>query len=244
MTQDRSISFRTAATIGGVLLIAAALAIVAWRTTGEAAAVPAAQQRLITFSGTGTAKLAPDSASISAGVSTTGSSADEAQRKASVRMERLVKHMKAQKLDSSQLQTTDASVYEDYEHKGRFQASQSLTITLDDPARAGELLGEATAGGADTVSGPSFGLDDRRAGYDEAMRVALADARAKADAAAALMGTKVDGVYAIGEAGMTGRPQPMFSERATMAGADAQSVPVEAGTQDVTIGIEVSFTYR
>ncbi|MEO6866893.1 MAG: SIMPL domain-containing protein [Gaiellales bacterium] len=244
MTPDRSFSFPTAAIIGGVLLVAV-LALGIWRTTDDASAVPAAQQRLITFSGFGTAQLAPDSASISAGVSATGSSADEAQKKTSTKMERLVKHMKGQGLTSKQLQTTDASVYEDYEHKGRFQASQSLTITLDDPSRAGELLGQATHGGADTVSGPSFGLDDRRAGYDEAMRAALADARAKADAAAAQMGAKVRDVYAIGESGASsGGPTRTFAMDMDGAAAEAKSVPVEAGTQDVTLSVEVSFTYQ
>jgi len=246
MADRRTISFRTAAIAGAILSAVALVALLGiWRSTSDDASTGRAQQRLLTFSGTGSAQLAPDSASISAGVSATGASADEAQDTASAKMTRLVKHMKRQGLSSKQLQTTDVSVYEDYQRKGRFQASQSLTITLDDPSRAGELLGQATQGGADTVNGPSFGLDDKRAGYDEALRMALADARAKADAAAVQMGAQVHDVYAIGEAGAnSGGPEPLFAGGAAMESTDAKAVPVEAGTQTVTLNIEVSFTYR
>ena len=231
------------ATAAAVLLFGLLLVWGIWQATDQAtAAAPSTEQRLLTFSGTGTARIAPDSASISAGVTEAAADADAAQDAASRRMRALVAHMKGAGIDATDMQTTEASVHEDWERKGRFVASQSLSIRISDPSKAGAMLGEATQGGADTVSGPAFGLDDQRAGYDEALRSAIADARAKADAAAGHMDAEVGGVYSIGESGGGDMP---FAEGAMAATAtdSATPVPTEQGTQEVSITVQVSFTY-
>lgn len=231
------------AALGALLVVLAAWGI--WSATDSAsAAAPSNEQRLLTFTGSGSAQIAPDSASISAGVSATGRDADSAQDAASRKMRALVAHMKSQGLDAADLQTTDATVSEDWERKGRFVANQSLSIRVEDPARAGALLGEATQGGADTVSGPAFGLEDQRAGYDEALRAAIADARAKADAAASHMDAEVRAVYSIGESA-NGSVVPMFGATTEARAMDAATpVPTEQGTQTVAITVQVSFTYE
>lgn len=233
-----------ASIIASGVLVALLVAWGSWGATGPAsAASPSVEQRLLTFTGSGSAQIAPDSASISAGVSATGRSADAAQDAASRRMRALVAHMKRAGVDATDLQTTDATVSEDWERKGRFVANQSLSIRVDDPSRAGALLGEATQGGADTVSGPAFRLEDQRAGYDEALRAAIADARAKADAAAAHMDAEVRAVHSIGEAG-GGGDVPMYAATTGAAERDAATeVPTEQGTQTVAITVQVSFTY-
>jgi uncharacterized protein len=234
----------TPAVVLGTLLLVGLAGWGIWHSTETSQAAPAAEQRLLTFSGSGTAEIAPDGASITAGVTAVGRSADEAQDRASRKMRRLLDHMQGLGISDEQLETTEASVYEDWEDEGRFRASQSLEITVEDPARAGKLLGEATQGGADTVSGPAFALDDQRAGYDEALRSALADARAKADAAAAQMEARVLAVYAIGESNGEGGV-PMYAEAAATTARDAAvDVPVEPGTQSVTMTVDVSFTYE
>lgn len=228
---------------GGAMLAASLLAWSSVRGTDVAVATAPTEQRLLTLTGTGSAQVSPDSATISTGVTATGSSADEAQDAASRRMGRLVAHMKRVGVTSADLQTSDASVYEDWEREGRFRANQSLEITVDDPGRAGALLAAATAAGADTVSGPSFGLEDQRAGYDEALRVAIADARAKADAAASHMGAEVRSVHSIGETnGVDAGPLYAATTAVTADGGGAD-VPVEEGRQSVTMNVEVSFTY-
>ncbi|MCW2926091.1 MAG: rane protein [Thermoleophilia bacterium] len=236
---------RTSIAVFGVTLLALLVAWGVWRASdSEAATAAPSEQRLLTFVGTGSAKIAPDGATITAGVSTRGASADAAQDAASKAMRVLIAHMKAAGVGASDLQTADVSVSEDWERRGIFVANQTLTITVDDPARAGELLGEASQGGADTVNGPSFRVEDQRVGYDEAMRVAIADARAKAEAAASQMGAKVLGIYAVGEAD-SGSSMPMYAMAgATKMTADAVAVPTEQGTQDATMTVRVSFRYE
>lgn len=245
MFHDHRITLRTSLLAIGTVALVALVTSSVWRIADSAEAAPApSEQRLLTFTGTGTAQIAPDSATISAGVSATGRSADEAQDSASRQMTRLLAHMKAAGVASKDLQTSEASVSEDWDRKGLFRASQSLTISLDDPDRAGKLLGEATSGGADSVSGPSFGLEDQRAGYDEALRTAIADARAKADAAASHMGATVKTVYSIGETGGIDGGVMMARDSSAPVAELATTVPVEQGTQTVAMTVDVSFTYE
>lgn len=236
---------RSAATVPtlGVLAIAvvAIIAVAAMYRAGQAEAVETRQQ-LLTFTGTGSAQVAPDKATLQVGVRTSGTSADEALDAASEKMRVVIRRIKDQGLDDEQLQTSDVSTYEDHEREGRFWASQSLTITLDEPERAGTLLGEATDAGADTVHGPAFGLEDQRAGYDEALRQAIADARAKAEAAASHIDADVGAVVSINEPDHVGGPGPMTT--AAAADARTEEVPIEEGTQTVTMTVEVSFSHR
>lgn len=243
MSSDRTFPPRAAIAALGVLL-ALLVAWAIWTATDSAsAAAPSTEQRLLTFTGSGSAQIAPDSASISAGVTATGRDADAAQDAASRKMRALIDHMKGAGLDADDLQTSSATVSEDWERTGRFVASQSLSIRVEDPERAGALLGEATEGGADTVSGPAFRLEDQRAGYDEALRAAIADARAKADAAASHMDAEVRAVYSIGESD-GGGGVPMYATTEARAVDGATPVPTEQGTQTVAIMVQVAFTYE
>lgn len=225
-----------------VALLALVAAVFAWTARSEAASpMEVGHPRLLIFSGTGSTQVAPDRATLHVGVQATGTSADEALDEASGRMERLIARLKREGLDADQLQTSDVSTYRDHERDDRWRASQSLAVTLDEPERAGKLLGVATEAGADTVSGPSFGLDDQRSGYDEALRRAVADARAKADAAAALTDRRVDEVISITEG--TGGDVPVRATTAVME-EGARDVPIEQGTLEVSMTVEVAFSYR
>lgn len=244
MANDRTFPVRASVVALGMLVsLLAAWSI--WSAADPAsAASPSTEQRLLTFTGSGSAQIAPDSASLSAGVTATGPDADAAQDAASRKMRELIAHMKGVGLDADDLQTSSATVSEDWDRKGRFVANQTLSIRVEDPSRAGVLLGEATQGGADTVSGPSFGLEDQRAGYDEALRAAIADARAKADAAAAHMDAEVRAVYSIGESG-GGAVTPVYAATTEAGAMDAATeVPTEQGTKTVSITVQVAFTYE
>ena len=67
-------------------------------------------------------------------------------------------------------------------------------------------MAAATEAGADSVDGPSFSLDEQSAAYRDALRGALADARSKADAAAAAMGVHILGTTTISENSGGGGP--------------------------------------
>jgi uncharacterized protein YggE len=91
------------------------------------------------------------------------------------------------------------------------------------------------------MDGLAFRLDDPDAALDEARRMAVADARARATTLAAEAGVTLGAVVAIVEGSglIPGPPRPVAEFRMKLA-ADA-STPVESGTSELAISVTVTF---
>jgi uncharacterized protein YggE len=194
------------------------------------------------FSGTGTVQVKPDTASIS--FNTNGQSSDKAEavNEASAAMRHVIAAMTHHGVSRKDLQTS-ADVYHDTT-RGVYVASESLQVTVRDIKGAGKLVAEGLNAGADNSSGPYFSLTDQNPGYDAALRDAVTNARAHADAAAALIGAHVTGVISVDDT--TGQsPEPYYYYGAAVLDA-ARAVgpmPVEHGTQPVSATVTVVFSY-
>jgi uncharacterized protein YggE len=214
-----------------------------------AAAAPGAaiapDQRTLTFSGSGNVQLQPDTALVNVTVHGTGDSSDAAQAVASDKMTAVLAALRALdsvKLSDQDLVTQGVSTGRDWEHEGRFVSDQTLSVTLHDPAQAGEVMAAATKAGADSVDGPSFSLAEQSAAYRDALRSALADARSKADAAATAMGVHILGTTTISESNGGGGPIMYAADAAGKAASSAP--PVQIGPVTVSAQVTVTFAYE
>jgi uncharacterized protein len=190
------------------------------------------------FSGTGTVRVKPDTATISFSTNGEDSSKAAAVNEASVAMRHVIAAMTQGGVSHADLQTS-MSVYKD-SSRGLYEADEELQVTVRHGS-AKTLLSAGLNAGADNSSGPYWSLTDQNKGYEAALRAAVASARAHADAAAALIGAHVTGVVSIDDSGQTfDQPYPM----AFRAAADSVAgVPVERGSQDVTATVTAVFTY-
>ena len=66
-----------------------------------------------------------------------------------------------------------------------FVARNSIEVRVDEIARVGEMLDVAVQGGATSISGVRFDIQEREKVEREALRLAVVDARSRAEAAAA-----------------------------------------------------------
>jgi uncharacterized protein len=217
---------------GGVALTPQALA----------ASVTATQlSPFLRFTGTGTVQVKPDTASISFSTSGEHSDKSAAVNEASAAIRRVITAMSKHGVSHKDLQTS-ADVYHD-PNRGIYIASESLQVTVRDVKAAGKLVADGLNAGADSSSGPYFSLTDQSTGYDAALREAVANARAHADAAAALIGAHVTGVISVDDT--TQPAQPYYDrtlEFSAAAGAVAP-IPVKHGTQQVSAMVVVMFSY-
>ena len=106
-------------------------------------------------------------------------------------------------------------------------------------AGAGALIDAAVAAGANTVSGPALDVAGRDALYRDALKKAVEDARAKAEAIAEAGGFGVGQVASATEQSADA-PGPVFEAAVAKSGA----TPVEPGTQDVAADVTVTFRIR
>jgi len=209
----------------------------------QAASVAPAQQLspFLRFTGTGTVQVKPDTASIS--FNTNGESSDKsaAVNQASAAMRRVIAAMSHHGVSHKDLQTS-ADVYHDTT-RGVYVASESLQVTVREVKGAGKLVAVGLNAGADNSSGPYFSLTDQNTGYDAALRDAVANARAHADAAAALIGAHVTGVISVDDTSGQS-PEPYYYGRFAATALDAVApMPVEHGSQPVSATVTVVFSY-
>jgi uncharacterized protein YggE len=241
-----------------IALTACALALglaafTALRPSDSNGALPAAQaatggtadQHTLTFSGTGSVDLHPDTASIALTAVSDDSSSQAALAATSQKMRAVIAALKgltAVSIADDDLQTGDISSYQDWESPRTWHASQTLTVTLHDVSQAGAVISAGNQAGADQVSGPSFSVKDQKEAYRTALRAALADARQKADVIAQAMGGSVAGVLSVSEDNQ-GSPQPMYAMGKAAGAADSSAPPIQQGTLDVSAGVTVVFAY-
>jgi uncharacterized protein YggE len=195
---------------------------------------------VVTTSGHGDVTAVPDQAVISAGVNTRAASAAAALSENAQAMQQVIAALK--KAGGSDLQTQEVSLYPQTDDRGTVTgySAQNTVSAKATIANAGGLVDAAVGAGANTVQGPTLDVSDSDALYRDALKQAVADARAKADALAQAGGFAVGPVYAVTEQTDTA-PQPVWQ---AATAAKASSTPIEPGTQDVTADVTVSFQIR
>ncbi len=226
------------AAAAAVLFAAAAIAGVGRPGPANGAATTQTPS-IVTTSGHGTITAVPDEALVSAGVNSRAPTAAAALAQNSDAMQQVIAALK--KAGGTGLQTQQVSLYPQTDDRGAVTGyvAQNTVSAKAKIAGAGALVDAAVAAGANTVDGPNLDVSDRDALYRDALKQAVADARAKAQALADAGGFAVGPVFTVTEQGASA-PQPVFEA----AAAKSAATPVEPGTQDVTADVTVSFAIR
>ena len=106
-----------------------------------------------------------------------------------------------------------------------FVAANSADVRVDAIGRFGEMLAIAVAAGSNSVGGVRFDVSDRAVLEREALRLAVADARTRADAVAFGAGMRVERVLRIDEQ----RGPRVLQAKSVQAFTAAEVPPIAAG---------------
>jgi uncharacterized protein YggE len=209
-------------------------------------AAPAAAQTTdttptIAVDGNGTATLVPDIADFQAGVQRRAPTSVAARRATNARIAAVLRVLKAHGVAAADIQTSGLSVERRrVHHRVRYTAAQTLTIRSRDVTHLGALLDAVANAGADSLEAPEFGFADPSHGQQLAEQAAIADARRRADAAAAQTGLRITGVRSVDL-----DPQSAFAPQDASSGASAKAprpTHIEPGTQDFQATVRVVYT--
>ena len=223
-----------------ILLCALVLAVPA-SVAGQPFPPAQPQSPVIQTTGEGVVTRAPDRAWVTIGAESRAKTAAEAQRLNTDAMTSVLDKIKAAGVPADAIQTTGYNLQPEFDYAGGRQtlrdyvARNQVQVKIDALAKTGDVIAAAVATGATNVSSVRFDLKDRDAAEREALRLAVRDARGRADAAAAGAGVQIGGVQRIDEQRDV-MPVPRqvamagMSPRAEMAQA---SVPVEAGEIEI-----------
>jgi uncharacterized protein YggE len=215
-----------------------------------APSLPAAGPSTLSITGNGSVEIAPDVATLSIEVRSTSATATGARSKANARTNAVLAAITKLGIDRGAVQTSGISLSRSQVAATRhhpahklYAASNDLTVRTTNVALVGPLVDAVTRAGADSVDGPDFSFGDPSAGQAAATRAALADARSRADDAAAAIGYKVLGVVSVAI-----NPQdssivaPQAAAAPALAALKAPTpTPVDAGQQEVDATVDVVY---
>ena len=121
-----------------------------------------------------------------------------ARKAANRRMAAVFRVLKAGGIANADIRTVGLSVRrERVKKKVRYRAQQVIRVRVRTVSKLASLLDGVASAGADAVDEPDFGFADPSAGRLLATRAALADARRRADDAAAVVGMRITGVRTV-----------------------------------------------
>jgi len=215
-------------------------------------AVFAHQSEVATIVTTGEAvvRRSPDVAMLGVAVESRARTSREAQSGAADLANAVLKRLADLGIPKDALKTTGLRVEQEFDYaNGRrtqrgYVARNSLEVRIDDITKTGDISDAVVQSGATSVEGVRFDLKDRNGAEREALRLAVIDARARAEAVAAGASHSVDRIIKIEESRAAAyEPRPM-----TMAvrGADAAAAPtpVEAGFIDVRARVALTVSIK
>ena len=212
-----------------------------------AASDTTADEHIILATGTGNVIGTPDRAQVTFSVQTESTDVKLVQAAMAGVQDALI----AAGIPKDALKTTGYNIYPVYEESTglltpkikTYQVTNSLTVTLHDVNRTGEIIDIGVANGINQAYSIQFMLSDEQAQVlrTEALKEAVARARSDADTIATAMGTPITGVQ---KAEISGGYTPVYFENYAMDAAtpkSAATTPIQSG--DITVSATVTVTY-
>ena len=233
---------------------------------GESSDAPSVQQKkVITVSGYGTVDTTPDEAVLRLAVVTQAEDAKNASEENVKKMDAVLAALYEIGISEDDAVTSGYRVWPQYSWRDDeqrltgFQVRNSLTVTVRDIEKIGDVIDVALSAGANEIDDVTFTVSDER--QAELREEAIADAarRASADASAVAkaMGVTIKGPIEISTTGSQFSPYRMYMSydsgyRGMMAIPEAEmaaaSMKMGAGPQiqpgDVTVSAQVTVVYE
>jgi uncharacterized protein YggE len=211
---------------------------------------PAAAQtlppRIITMAGHGEVRATPDTAMLSAGVSTQGATAAAALAANNGRMQAVLAALKKQGVPDKDVQTANFSVSPQYANASGeapritgYQANNQVEVRLEDVGKLGTALDAVVTAGANQMNGVNFSIRNDADLLAQARAAAVTEARLKAETFAKAAGVSLGSILSISEAANEG-PRPMYRMESVMV--TGSRMAVAQGEQSV--GADVTIVWE
>lgn len=209
--------------------------------------------KTVTMMAEGEAVAIADIASFSFSVNEEGKTSDEAQKKATEKINKALEYLKTNGVEEKDIKTENYSIYPKYENVAPcyafdcpvsepkivgYTVSQSIRVKVRDTESTGKFLSELTKFEINNVSGITFTIDDESALYDMARKDAVSKAQAKALALSKDLGVKLGDVISFSE----DNSQYYQNDTYGMGGAE-MGVSLKSATPDLPKG-ENKYTTR
>ena len=205
---------------------------------------------MVVVSGEGLVKSAPDQAWVTLVVESRSRNSRDAQSQTSQTMTAVQQKLAGAGIPKDAIRTIAVDLNIDAEWvNGRqvpkgYVSRNVIEVRIDDVAKVGEVMDVAVASGVTAVQGVRFDLKQRESLEREALKRATADARQRAEAAAAGAGRAIDRVIRVEEPGARPMPPPQPMMMMRQVAADQAQTPVVAGEIEIRANVTLTATLK
>ena len=202
----------------------------------------------VSVSGTGQVTGTPNLLRLDSSINVTRPTVTAAMQDANTVMAAVQQTLKSDGVAAADLQTSGLSVQPQYTYPNNtprltgYQVSENLSVVLRNLSKAGSVITDAAQAGGDAlqIGGASLDIDQDDALITSARQAAFADALAKAKTYADAAGRTLGAVTSISES-TDSQPVTFNYAPAAAAMASGAAVPIQAGSQNVTVNVAVSW---
>ena len=201
---------------------------------------------MITVNGEGKVLVTPDQVSISVSVKTKGSKAVDVKKEHDTKVDAVLKYIKKMGILKEDFQTTRVSLNDQYDYdkkKHNYVADQTIQILVKDLSKYDTLMEGLVDSGINNISNIEFQSSQLEKHKSEARKLAVLNAKAKAQDYVSALGQKMGIAMAIVDNSQDYVPRPRY-EMMAMKMADAAmggNDTLAAGEIEINANVTVSF---
>lgn len=202
----------------------------------------------ISVSGEGKVKVVPDQATISATVETKGNVAKEVKKQNDEKIDAVLKLIKKMNLAPSDYRTQRVSLNPQYDYekkKTSYNATQTIEIIVKDLNKYDELMEGLVSQGINRIDNVVFQSSKLEQYESDARKLAMKDAKHKAEDYVSVLGQKVGKAMTISDNTQNYNPQPVYARFKSAMAMESDSVApretLAVGEITITANVSVSF---
>ena len=210
------------------------------------------QQEGIFVSGAGKATAVPDVATLSLGIEAQAATVAAAQSQAASAMDKVMASLTSNGVAKKDIQTQyfNISRVSRWDEKTQqevvigYRVTNVVTAKIRNLDKAGSIIDAVAIAGGDLtrINGISFSVEDPSSYYAEARKLAMADAKAKANQLASAAGVTLGKATYISENTYT---PPIAAPMALKAEAlAAPETPISPGEMEITTTVQITFAIK
>lgn len=202
---------------------------------------------MINVAGEGKVKVVPDQVSISISMETKGTKAEEVKRENDKKMDGILKFIKKSNIPSEDFQTQRIALNPNYDYekkKYNYIAIQSIQILVKDLSKYDSLMEGIVNEGINRIDNVEFKSSKMIQLQSEARKLAIKEAKSKADDYVSVLGQKVGKAIVISDNSQSYIPQPRMYAMKSMAMDKVEAAPRETlaiGEIEIIANVSVSF---
>ena len=213
---------------------------------------PAAPQRLLSVTGSGTVTLTPDVAYLNIGVHTEMPTASAAVAANNTQTQQVIDAIQKSGVEAKDIRTTNFSIYPNVQYDPQTSAKLGTTYVVDNSvyvttheiSKLGDLLDATVSAGANSVNSIQFDVADKTAATKQARDAAVKDARTQAEELAAAAGLSLGNVHSVDFYNTV--PGPVISAygKGGGGGGAEAAVPIQSGQLTLTVTVNMSYEIK